>query len=618
MLRTPTTPFLLAAVIAAAPGVRAQSAHWEPPGGSLQVGAVSTLQLVFDDCTPDEVPVPPKVEGLRLDYQGQSTNISMVNGAFSRSVTVTFAALLSRQQQVDLPEFSIATSKGKVRVGAAHYNASGATVGSAGIALSEAASAKLWPTTDSVWAGEVFDLRYTIDVATGYYPSWGRGTFEWDPSPLVAEDWSQPEPFETHGAEGRTGLAYHTRAMAPAAGRLRLNPTSQLINLSVGVSGFGFFQQRQYQQFSVPDSPVAINVRPLPPAPSGFTGAVGDFKISSKVVPRHVKEGEPVTWTIELSGSGNWPEIRGLPSREAPADFQVIQPKPKRTQPPGKLFEGTLAEDVVLVPTKAGSYDLPALDFTFFDPQGGAYKTISAPGAAVTADPATGAAPGAVQAAALPGVPAVTTGVPKTEAKAPEEPASALGDPVPAQAPATLPLRMRTLAEACAVPFAVLAIFWIALGYRRARATDPLRQQREARRRLGATLVALRAAPASDKAPLLLAWQRDSAVLWGIGHAAPPPSALADPAWAELWSEADRFLYSADSVLPADWVARAQSAFASRTLPPFNAARLLLPRSLVPALALAAAMSAPRLCAADPSTAYRGGDFAAAERAWGA
>ncbi len=619
MPRTRTTPLLLAAALAAAPGAHGQSARWEPPGGSLQVGAVSTLQLVFDDCTPDDVPVPPKVDGLRMDYQGQSTNISMVHGAFSRSVTVSFATLLSRQQQVDIPEFSIGTNKGKVRVPAAHYNASGATVGSTGISLSEAATAKLWPTTDSVWAGEVFDLRYTIDAETGYYPSWGRGTFEWDPSPLVAEDWSQPEPFESHGAESRTGLAYHTRAMAPSAGRVRLSPTSQLINLSVGVSGFGFFQQRQYQQFSVPDSPVAINVRPLPPPPPGFTGAVGDFKISSKVVPLHVKEGEPVTWTVELSGSGNWPEIRGLPSREAPADFQVIQPKPKRTQPAGRLFDGTLSEDVVLVPTKAGGYDLPALDFTFFDPQRGAYRTISAPGATVTTDPApSAAAPGAVQVAALPGAPAVVTGVPRTEAKAPEEPASSLGDPVPAQAPATLPLRMRTLAEACAVPFAALAVFWIALAYRRARATDPLRGRREARRRVGGALQALRAAPASEKAPLLLAWQRDSAVLWGIGHAAPPPSALADPAWAELWSEADRFLYSADSVLPADWVARAQSAFASKTLPPFNAARLLLPRSLVPALALAAALSAPRLCAADPSAAYRSGDFAAAEKAWGA
>ena len=617
MPRISATPFLLAAALAAAPGARGQSARWDPPGGSLPVGEVSTLQLVFEDCTPDDTPVPPKVDGLRLDYQGQSSNLSIINGTFTRSVSVTYAVLLSKPQQVNLPEFLVGTNKGKVRVPAAHYNASGATVGSAGISLSEAASAKLWPNPDSVWAGEVFDLRYTIDVATGYYPSWGRGTFEWEPSPLVAEDWSQPEPFDSHGAEGRTGLAYHTRAMAPTAGRLRLNPTSQLINLSVGVSGFGFFQQRQYQQFAVPDSPVSIDVRPLPPAPSGFTGAVGQFRISSRVVPLQVKTGEPVTWTIELTGSGNWPEIRGLPSREAPADFQVIQPKPKRTQPPGKLFDGTLAEDVVLMPTRAGSYDLPALAFTYFDPQSGAYRTLSAPGATVSVEAAPLAAPPALDhPAASRGVPCISGEAPKSETRAPEAPTGALGDPVPGARSANLPLRLRTVAAACAAPFALLAVLWAALAYRSARATDPLRPRREARRRRGATLAALRSAPAAGKVPLLLAWQRDCAVLWGIEHAAPPASALADPAWAELWTEADRFLYSLDCVLPADWIARAQAAFAAKTLPGFNGARLLLPRNLVPALALAVALGAARLCAADPAAAYRSGDFAAAEKAW--
>jgi hypothetical protein len=606
-------PLLAAALAAAAHG---QSIHWDPPGGSLSVGEVSSLQLVFDDCTPDDTPVLPKVEGLRLDFQGQSSSYSIINGTFSRNVSMSYAALLSKQQQVDIPEFTIKTNKGPIRVAAAHFNAAGATVGSTGIALGEAASARLTPSAESVWAGEVFDIRYSIDVAAGYYPSWGRGTFEWDPTPLVTEDWSQPEPFELHDGAARTGLAYHTRAIAPSAGRLRLNPTSQLINLNVGVTGFGFFQQRQYQQFAVPDSPVSLEVRPLPPAPAGFAGAVGDFKVSSKVVPLEVKTGEPITWTVELSGSGNWPEIRGLPSREAPADFQVIQPKPKRTQPAGKLFDGTLSEDVVLVPTKAGSYVLPPLDFTYFDPRSGSYRTVTAPGATVTAAAAAAPIP-AQETEAAPGATQISTVVPSTEAKPPEQPAGALGDPLAGSATAPDPLRKRVLALAYAVPFALLALLWIVLAYRRARATDPLRLQRAARRRVAATLDALRSAPASAKAPLLLAWQRDSAVLWGIDHAAPAPSAIAEPQWSGLWEEADRFLYSADTVLPPDWVARAHSAHAGKTLRTFSPARLFLPGNLIPLLALLLAGVATCRLAAEPIDAYRKGDFSTAEKGWG-
>ncbi len=126
-------------------------------------------------------------------------------------------------------------------------------------------------------------------------------------------------------------------------------------------------------------------------------------------------------------------------------------------------------------------------------------------------------------------------------------------------------------------------------------------------------------APAAGKAPLLIAWQHDSAVLWGIEHAAPPASDIADPAWSALWSEADRTLYGRDSVLSSDWVARANTALAGKKLRPFSPLRLLLPRNLFPfvAIALAAAIG-PRLHAADPADAYAKGDYASAADAWGA
>jgi hypothetical protein len=612
--------FLLAAALAVAPALSAQSAHWEPAGGSLPLNTVTSLQLIFDDCSPDDVPAPPKVDGLVINYQGQSSNMSLINGTFTRNVAVTYAVLLQKQQEVEIPAFGVKTGKGTIQVPAVRFTAAGATVGSSGISLTDAASAKLAPSKDEVWAGEVFDLKYSVEAAAGYGPTWGNGSFEWDPAPLVIEDWSQPEPFKLNSNGPRTGLNYHTRALAPAAGHVRLNPTSQLVSLSVGVAGFGFFQQRQYQQFAVPDSLVAVDVRPLPPAPTGFTGAVGSFTISSKVVPLSVNAGEPVTWTIDLAGSGNWPEIQGLPAREAPADFKVIQPKPKRTQPAGKLFDGTLTEDVVLIPTRAGSYDLPELSFTYFDPVSGTYTTITAPGATVTVEATAQAVPAqsGIQVGAAPGAPKISLENPVSEAKPPEPPAPGLGDPLPPAAPAPAPLRMRTLAIACAAPFALLLLFWGALAFRRARATDPLKSRRDARLRLVATLQALRNAPSAAAAPLLLAWQRDSSVLWGIAHAAPPPSSLPDPEWAALWTEADRCLYSTDTVLAADWPARAQAALGKKSLRPFSPARLFLPRNLLPVLALAlAAACGARLGADGPADDYRGGRFAAASNGWG-
>src|ERR1700722_16273093 len=145
MRRSPNALLLIAAALAAAPAAAAQSIHWDPPGGPLPAGEVSSLRLVFDDCSPEDTPSIPKVEGLRLDYQGQSSSYSIINGSFSRDVSLTYSALISGQQGVDIPSFSIKTSKGPLRVPAAHFAAAGATVGSTGVALGDAATATLAP-----------------------------------------------------------------------------------------------------------------------------------------------------------------------------------------------------------------------------------------------------------------------------------------------------------------------------------------------------------------------------------------------------------------------------------------------------------------------------------------
>lgn len=595
-------------------GLRAQSAHWEPAGGTLPVGQVTALQLVCQDCEPKETPAPPKVDGLTLEFTGQASNISWINGDYSRSITFTYAALLAKKQGVDLPAFTVETNKGAVHVAAAHFEPTGATVGSTGQALESAANSRLEAGSPSVWAGEVFDLSYRVDVARSYYPDFGHGDFAWTPAPLIAEDWDHPDPYNvTAGGEVRTGFTYRTRAVARTPGRVQLNPITQLVNLSVGVTGFGFFQQRQYQQFSVTSNTPAIEVRPLPPAPSGFSGAVGQFKLSSKVVPTRTSVGEPITWTLELTGAGNWPDLAGLPAREVSRDFQVVQPKAKRTPAEGKLFNATLAEDVVLVPTAPGTYPLEAFHFVYFDPRSGTYETLTAPRTTVTvtapplpAQAASGpaAAPGPAappEAAAPPAVPVTPNGLPR--------------DPLAGPGSSGPPWTAALLLPLLAAPFVLLALAWLGHAWRRACATDPRRARREAHRRLAALLAQLpgRATPAQ-----LLAWQRDAAVLWEVAAAAPPAQAFADPSWAALWSEVDRALYGPEGALPADWSARAGAALRAKPAPAFLRRSLFWRSNLLPWLFGLTVLLAtgPAAHAADPGSAYRRGDFAEAERGW--
>ena len=620
--------FVLIALGALA-SARAQTVRWEPLQGALALGQTSELLLIFEDCSPKETPRLPKIDGLSLDFAGQSTSTSIINFTRSDSVTFTYAARLTKKQRVTIPSFEVETDKGKFRTPVATYEPGAATVGNTGVSLENAANSRLLAAPNSVWAGEVFNLTYSLDASRSYFPDFGRGQIEWNGEPLVSEDWSRPEPLDFRsGNEPRTGLSYRTRAIARTPGSIRLNAVSQLINLSVGVTGFGFFQQRQYQQFSITSAAPLLEVKPLPVAPAGFNGAVGSLKLESKIVPLSAAVGEPITWTLELSGAANWPDIPGLPARAVSKNFQVVSPQAKRTPAEGKLFDATLAEDVVLVPTKAGTYTLGPVTFTYFDPKAGAYKTLTSPATSVTITEPTNTL------ATTAGLNLNVTANPtdSTRADTPT-PAKVIPAPLPLGLPreplngsafATVPLSARTVVASLLSAIAGFCLFWLILAYRRARHTDPLGPRRAAHARLEKLLPALNLVDPAGLRTQLIAWQHDTALLLHLPVAAPTLADLdrassASETLKTLWAETDRTLYGENVALPSDWSTRARVALAALPLPRFSPFRLFLPRNLFPfiaALALAVLITPAQLQAAEAAADYQRGDFPAAEKAY--
>ncbi len=588
---------------------RAQSVRWEMADqGSLS----STVQLVFENCAPEGQPDLPAVPGITFTFVGQSQSTNIVNFQVTRSVALTYMLRARQNTPVQIPAFTVRTDKGAIRVPAFDAGAPGASIDSV-------ASARLIPARTSVWAGEVFGLDYELTASRRNNPQISP-TFEWNAAPFVAEDWSKPEVSEAVvGGERRVNVLFRTRLSAKTPGTVRLEAASHLLSIQTGTIGFGIISQPRMEPVSVTSDQPAIEVRPLPPAPAGFTGAVGQFTLTSKVIPEKAAVGEPVTWTLELSGTGNWPDLAGLPAREVSKDFQVVQPKAKRTPTQGKLFEVTLTEDVVLVPTKAGSYELGPVNFSYFDPKSGSYKTISAPRTVLAITTAT--------------PPPFSATTPAT-ATPPGEPAAKSAPPRPSPPPVAIPrdplsgyAEVRAPMSRGALGFWLLGaglgviVYWGWLAVRRAKATDPVRPRREARDRIARTLALLPPATDGDRTALLLNWQRDVATLWQVAAAVPRPTAFSDPQWARLWTESDRALYAGDTTLPADWVPRAQEAIAAKTVPGFQPLRLFLPQNLMPFAAgvtLLLLATSTLLEAAEPTpvAAYQSGGFAAAEKAW--
>lgn len=612
---------LLALLVAAVTShAWAQSVHWE----SADSGDPSELQLIFENCAPDGDPQMPRIDGTILTLAGTASQTTITNGSLSRSTILTYRARAQKSGPIQIPPFIAQTNKGAIRVPAFNGGAT-RTASDANI------SSKLDPGSTTVWAGEVFPLTYVLDVARRTFNQLGTA-IDWNPSPFVIEDWSKFEPAEAIvGGEARLRISSNTRGYAKTPGTFTLNAANQLVNIQSGSIGFGLFQTPRIEQLAVASNRPVITVRPLPAATiAGFSGAVGQFKLTSKVVPTNAAVGEPVTWTLELSGTGNWPDVPGLPSREVSKDFKVVQPQAKKTPAEGKLFDTVLSEDVVLVPTKAGSYTLGPVEFVYFDPATGTYRTASTPKTTITIAPPV-ASLASTPAPAASGSPAKeTVGSPRPappELKPPVTPEGIPKDPLGGSSHTAVPLPFRTLFSLVLIPFVLLPFWWGWLALRRAKKTDPIRPRREAYARLVRHIAEIRQVTGASRSRLLLAWQHDSTILWALSHAAPLSRSLPDPAWAALWTEADRTLYSSAGELPADWPDRARAALLAKRIPSFSPLRLFLPQNLLPFVAtLALAMlwiprgmaeeAAAAKSSRSPEAAYRSGDFATAEKIW--
>ncbi len=609
--------FLLLALVASA--VHAQNVRWQLAEGYFPKGQNANLVLIFENCLPEgDIELPPIADlSLGAPQQGSQTSQSIINGRASSQVITYWAypALPSSDGPIEIPNFTIQTDKGSLNVVGGRFPVREATVGDTNVPISDVAQSSLVLDDGEIWAGEVIPVSYTLDVSARFRASIG-GEPEWDSSPLVVEEWQEPSRLTRGvGGDARNILVYASRGYINSPGSYVIPSAQQLVNISIPSSGF--MLSLRAEQFSITSDSPQITVKPLPaPIPATFNGAVGSFQLTSKVVPESAAVGEPVTWTLLLEGEGNWPDIPGLPSRQVSNSFRVVQPDARREMLEGKLFEGSIAEDVVLIPTQPGEFTFGPVAWTYFDPAAGEYKTLTAP--ATTLQVAAAAAPPSPRTSGDPtSAPLFQDSSPAINATpAPESPSTIPLEILPGNGASWAPLNRQNIWVTAGVLFALFPLLWLILSLARARRLDPGKPARLARRRLTVTLKQIEQSAGSDQLAPLTAWQRDTAVLWQSHHAAPSPRMFGDDTWQQLWREADRFLYAQNAELPSDWGQRAQSALTNKRAPRFPIFSVLAPRNLFPLIEATLLLALPADSSAQGSSAYQEGDFAAAETAW--
>ena len=139
---------------------------------------------------------------------------------------------------------------------------------------------------------------------------------------------------------------------------------------------------------------IDIQVDPLPQRPANFSGGVGKFNISAQFDKTEIKANDPVSMRVIVSGTGNLKLIK-QPVVNFPKDFDKYEPKiTDKTKLTSNGIEGSMIYDILVVPRHQGKYEIPPVEFTYFDTSENAYKTIKTE--SFTLDVAKGSGAGTV------------------------------------------------------------------------------------------------------------------------------------------------------------------------------------------------------------------------------
>lgn len=372
---------------------------------TVYVGEPVTLTLSFAGGEPDAPPAIPSLNNVRVRYLGPRTQITIVNGQQSASYDFIYTLTPAQPGDYAVPAL-------RARVGRQWLTSSpltfralkpGTAAGNADL-TSRLAFLRLSVPKTNLYVGEVIPLEirlYVYDAENVQNPQ------------LTAEGWTfgaLSEPLRQRVQVGNAIyhlLIFRIAAMPAKSGPLTLGPAQCQLVLKVPVQGrrrsndpfelfdddfFGFFGPR-YQRVpkTLSSEAHAIQVHPLPAqnVPKSFAGAVGQYTFSASASPTNVAVGDPITLRFEISGRGSLDNL-SLPSFDLP-EFQTYPPTSQVKTTDELGIEGVKTFEQVVVPQSLAARQLPALSFSFFDPEQQRYVELEHPAVPLVVRPAAAA-----------------------------------------------------------------------------------------------------------------------------------------------------------------------------------------------------------------------------------
>jgi hypothetical protein len=394
------------------------------------VGETVRLQIRVKGSRSADAPEKIAVDGLQIDRTGTSQHFEMNNFNVTSSVIYDYTILPMKAGTFKIPSQTIRLGSNALHTPELTLN----VADSPGRSSSSRSNREAQPENANqlVFAELVVPKKVAFigemvpaEIRLGFDP---RARPELADAPEIAGQGFTTQKLQQsqHDLETINGKSYEvvtfkTAVAATRTGRFEIGPVKAKARVSVprrqpaarsrSRSPFDLFnlddpfsdpsfadpfgRLAERREVEMESEPATFEVKPLPSnAPPNFSGAVGNFAMTTEAKPKRVQVGDPITVTSTVSGRGNFDRVNA-PALEDDHGWHKYPSSSKFKQDDEVGISGAKTFETVISPNEK-KQALPPLVFSYFDPVKENYVTLRSDAMPITVEGGAALAPAVV------------------------------------------------------------------------------------------------------------------------------------------------------------------------------------------------------------------------------
>ncbi len=339
----------------------------------VALGEEISLSLIVEDGGSVSDPELPQSQDFTSYFKGTSSQTQIINGNMSNSYTYNYSLIFNKIGQITIPAISMMLNGKKYITEPINIEVT-ETPSSTELDKSKSLFVLAQVNKKNPYVNEqvIYTFKFYTKVQTDLF----QKTFP-DFKGFWVDDIGKDNIYFQVINGQRYKILEVNKAIYPTkSGVIEIKPTNFLVEVIYEDNNMSIFSstRKEVQKFAT--ASIKLNVKDLPPAPSGFSGIVSNnLTIKSNLIGNNIKAGESANLEIALNGTGNINDFKKI-NLNIP-DIKIYDDKPlEKSDTTGNKLSWNKNFKYSLIPLKKGEIKINPIEIIYFNPTKKQYQTV--------------------------------------------------------------------------------------------------------------------------------------------------------------------------------------------------------------------------------------------------